>query len=253
VRNIPDYPPGRGLLEGKTVLVTAAAGTGIGFATAKRCVEEGARVAITDIHARRLAESASELGAHAVLANVTSQDDVDRCFSDVIAAFGHLDVLVNNAGLGGTALLAEMTDEQWSAVLDVTLTGTMRMTRAALRYMGERGSGAIVNNASVVGWRAQAGQSHYAAAKAGVMALTRCAALEAADMGIRINAVAPSLAMHPHLAKVTSEELLADLATKEAFGRAAEPWEVANVIVFLASDMSSYMTGEIVSVSSQHP
>jgi 3-oxoacyl-[acyl-carrier protein] reductase len=250
---VPEYPPGRGLLAGKTVLVTAAAGTGIGFATAKRCVEEGARVAITDIHARRLAESAAELGAHAVLANVTSQADVDRCFSDVIATFGHLDVLVNNAGLGGTASLAEMTDEQWTSVLDVTLTGTMRMTRAALRYMGDRGSGAIVNNASVVGWRAQAGQSHYAAAKAGVMALTRCAALEAADQGIRINAVAPSLAMHPHLAKVTTEELLADLATKEAFGRAAEPWEVANVIVFLASDLSSYMTGEIVSVSSQHP
>jgi len=253
VTNIPAYPPGRGLLAGKTVLVTAAAGTGIGFATAKRCVEEGARVAITDIHARRLAESASELGVHAVLASVTSQEDVDRCFSDVIATFGHLDVLVNNAGLGGTASLAEMTDEQWASVLDVTLTGTMRMTRAALRYMGQRGSGAIVNNASVVGWRAQAGQSHYAAAKAGVMALTRCAALEAADRGIRINAVAPSLAMHPHLAKVTTEELLADLATKEAFGRAAEPWEVANVIVFLASDLSSYMTGEIVSVSSQHP
>jgi 3-oxoacyl-[acyl-carrier protein] reductase len=250
---LPEYPPGRGLLAGKTVLVTAAAGTGIGFATAKRCVEEGARVAITDIHARRLAESASELGAHAVLASVTSQDDVDRCFSDVIATFGHIDVLVNNAGLGGTASLAEMTDEQWASVLDVTLTGTMRMTRAALRYMSERGSGVIVNNASVVGWRAQAGQSHYAAAKAGVMALTRCAALEAADLGIRINAVAPSLAMHPHLAKVTTEELLADLATKEAFGRAAEPWEVANVIVFLASDLSSYMTGEIVSVSSQHP
>ena len=155
---LPDYPPGRGLLAGKTVLVTAAAGTGIGFATAKRCVEEGARVAITDIHARRLAESAAELGVHAVLASVTSQDDVDRCFSDVIATFGHLDVLVNNAGLGGTASLAEMTDEQWSSVLDVTLTGTMRMTRAALRYMSERGSGAIVNNASVVGWRAQAGQ-----------------------------------------------------------------------------------------------
>ena len=251
--SLPEYPPGRGLLAGKTVLVTAAAGTGIGFATAKRCVEEGARVAITDIHARRLAESAAEIGAHAVLANVTSQDDVDRCFSDVIATFGHLDVLVNNAGLGGTASLAEMTDEQWTSVLDVTLTGTMRMTRAALRYMGDRGSGAIVNNASVVGWRAQAGQSHYAAAKAGVMALTRCAALEAAGRGIRINAVAPSLAMHPHLAKVTTEELLADLATKEAFGRAAEPWEVANVIVFLASDLSSYMTGEIVSVSSQHP
>ena len=85
------------------------------------------------------------------------------------------------------------------------------------------------------------------------MALTRCAAVEAGHRGVRVNAVAPSLAMHPHLAKVTTEELLAQLTTQEAFGRAAEPWEVANVIVFLASDLSSYMTGEIVSVSSQHP
>jgi len=162
-------------------------------------------------------------------------------------------VLVNNAGLGGTATLAEMTDQQWSSVLDVTLTGTMRMTRAALRHMREQQSGAIVNNASVVGWRAQEGQSHYAAAKAGVMALTRCAALEAAADNVRINAVAPSLAMHPFLAKVTTEELLAELETKEAFGRAAEPWEVANVIIFLASDLASYMTGEVISVSSQHP
>src|SRR6185437_2556860 len=247
----PDYPPGRGLLEGKSVLITAAAGTGIGFATASRCTEEGARVAITDIHERRLRESAESIGAHAVLANVTSQDDVDRCFADVTAEFGHIDVLVNNAGLGGTARLDEMTDEQWSSVLDVTLTGTMRMTRAALLHMGPRRAGAIVNNASVVGWRAQAGQSHYAAAKAGVMALTRCAAIEAAEQGVRINAVAPSLAMHPHLAKVTTDELLAELTTREAFGRAAEPWEVANVIVFLASDLASYMTGEVISVSSQ--
>lgn len=249
----PDYPPGRGLLAGKTVLVTAAAGTGIGFATAKRCVEEGAQVAITDIHERRLRESAEQIGAHAVLADVTSQPDVDRCFADVLDTFGHLDVLVNNAGLGGTAHLAEMTDEQWFAVLDVTLNGTMRMTRAALAHMLPRAAGAIVNNASVVGWRAQEGQAHYAAAKAGVMALTRCAAIEAGIAGVRVNAVAPSLAMHPHLAKVTTDELLAELTTREAFGRAAEPWEVANVIVFLASDLASYMTGEIVSVSSQHP
>ena len=249
----PDYPAGHGLLAGKTVLVTAAAGTGIGFATAKRCVEEGARVAITDIHERRLRESAQEIGAHAVLANVTSQDDVDRCFRDVLDVFGHLDVLVNNAGLGGTASLVEMTDDQWFAVLDVTLNGTMRMTRAALAHMLPRAAGAIVNNASVVGWRAQAGQAHYAAAKAGVMALTRCAAIEAGSAGVRVNAVAPSLAMHPHLAKVTTDELLAELTTREAFGRAAEPWEIANVIVFLASDLSSYMTGEILSVSSQHP
>jgi 3-oxoacyl-[acyl-carrier protein] reductase len=146
-----------------------------------------------------------------------------------------------------------MTDAQWTSVLDVTLNGTFRCTRAALQRMSARGSGVIVNNASVIGWRAQAGQAHYAAAKAGVMALTRCAAIEAAEFGVRVNAVAPSLAMHANLAKVTTDELLATLTEREAFGRAAEPWEVANVIVFLASDYSSYMTGEVVSVSSQHP
>src|SRR4029078_5547739 len=102
--------------------------------------------------------------------------------------------------------IVEMTDEQWHAVLDVTLTGTFRCTRAALRHMMPRGSGAIVNNASVLGWRAQEGQAHYAAAKARVMALTRSAAVEAAKAGVRVNAVAPSLAVHPHLAKVTSTE-----------------------------------------------
>jgi 3-oxoacyl-[acyl-carrier protein] reductase len=119
--------------------------------------------------------------------------------------------------------------------------------------MTERGGGVIVNNASVLGWRAQAGQAHYAAAKAGVMALTRCAALEGAEAGVRVNAVAPSLAMHPFLNRAISDEELAELTTREAFGRAAEPWEVATVIAFLASDYSGYMTGEVVSVSSQHP
>jgi 3-oxoacyl-[acyl-carrier protein] reductase len=116
-----------------------------------------------------------------------------------------------------------------------------------------RGTGVIVNNASVLGWRAQAGQSHYAAAKAGVMAVTRCAAIEAAPRGVRINAVAPSIAMHANLAKVTTDELLAELTSREAFGRYAEPWEISNAIVFLASDYSSYLTGEVLSVSNQHP
>ena len=185
---------------------------------------------------------------------MTVEDDVTGLFAAATELLGGVDVLVNNAGLGGTADLVDMTDEQWSVVLDVTLTGTFRMTRAALRQMRDDGrGGVIVNNASVLGWRAQEGQAHYAAAKAGVMALTRCAAVEAAAFGVRVNAVAPSLAMHPFLAKVTTDELLAELTQREAFGRAAEPWEIANVMVFLASDYSSYMTGEVVAVSSQHP
>merc|ERR1711925_18317 len=109
-----------------------------------------------------------------------------------------------------------MTDSQWEQVLDITLFSVFRMTRAMLPHMLERGIGAIVNNASVLGWRAQEGQSHYAAAKAGVMALTRSAAIEAADHGVRVNCVAPSIAMHPHLARTSSEELLAGLVAEEA-------------------------------------
>jgi 3-oxoacyl-[acyl-carrier protein] reductase len=259
VPEAPSYVPGHGLLRDKIVLVTAAAGTGIGFATAKRAVEEGATVVVSDWHERRLGEAAEQLAQIsgekplAVPCDVRSEDQVGALFDAVYEQHGRLDVLVNNAGLGGEVALADMTDEQWSSVLEVTLYGTMRCTRAAVRRMTAAGSGVIVNNASVVGWRAQAGQAHYAAAKAGVMALTRCVAMEVAREGVRINAVAPSLAMHPFLAKVSSDEFLASLAEKEAFGRAAEVWEVANVIVFLASDYSSYMTGEVVSVSSQHP
>ena len=248
------------MLAGKTVLITAAAGTGIGFATAKRCIEEGATVMISDIHERRLAEAASRLTAIAPatpvatrLCNVTREADVQALVDAAVAEMGRIDVLINNAGLGGFAPLVDMTDDQWSTVLDVTLNGTFRMTRAALRHMLPRRSGVIVNNASVLGWRAQVGQAHYAAAKAGVMALTRCAAMEAAAANVRVNAVAPSLAMHEFLAKVTPPGLLEELTAREALGRAAETWEVANVIVFLASDYSTYMTGEVVSVSSQHP
>jgi 3-oxoacyl-[acyl-carrier protein] reductase len=249
------------LLDGKVVVITAAAGTGIGSAAARRCLEEGARVMISDQHERRLAATRAELaaahGEDAVAArpcDVTDEAQVQALIDAVVEHYGRIDVMINNAGLGGTSPILEMTDEQWLKVLDVTLNGTFRCTRAALRQLvAQGGGGAVVNNASVLGWRAQPGQAHYAAAKAGVMALTRCAALDVAAHGIRVNAVAPSLAIHPFLAKVTSEDLLTELAAREPFGRAAEPWEVANVMVFLASDYASYLTGEVVSVSAQHP
>lgn len=250
---MPDYVPGHGLLKDKVVVVTAAAGTGIGMSTAKRALEEGATVVISDWHERRLTETAQTLGVQGIVCDVTVQEQVDNLIAQTVEAHGRLDVMVNNAGLGGTAELVDMTDEQWLRVLDVTLNGTFRCTRAAMQQMKLQGSGVIVNNSSVIAWRAQDGQAHYAAAKAGVNALTRTAGVEAAKFGVRVNAVSPSIAMHPFLAKVTTDELLAELSAKEAFGRPAEPWEIANVIVFLASDYSSYMTGEIVSVSSQHP
>jgi len=255
---VPAYPEPRGLLKGKTVVVTAAAGTGIGYAAAKRAAEEGATVLISDFHERRLGEAADRIAAEVgcarpatVVCDVTNQDQVDALHAAALAELGRIDVLINNAGLGGEVSVVEMTDDQWFRVLDVTLNSVFRMTRAFLPSMYAQGSGAIVNNASVLGWRAQKGQAHYAAAKAGVMAFTRCSAVEAAEHNVRINAVAPSIAMHAFLAKVTTDELLAELSSKEAFGRPAEVWEVANVMMFLASDLSSYMTGEVLSVSSQ--
>ncbi|NUS45707.1 MAG: SDR family oxidoreductase [Mycobacteriaceae bacterium] len=257
---VPNYPQGKDLLAEKVVVVTAAAGTGIGSATARRCLEEGARVVVSDWHERRLGEKAEELAAdhgdrvHSLVCDVTDEAQVQALVDGAAARYGRIDVMVNNAGLGGSKSIVDLTDEEWSRVLDVTLNGTFRATRAAVRqFIAQGGGGAVVNNASVIGWRAQAEQAHYAAAKAGVMALTRCAAVDVAQHGVRVNAVAPSIAMHPFLAKVTSDELLAELSRREVFGRAAEPWEVANVIVFLASDYASYLTGEVVSVSSQHP
>lgn len=251
---------GHGLLTGKVVVVTAAAGTGIGSATARRALLEGADVMISDYHERRLGETRDALSAlglgrvESVVCDVTSTAQVDALIDSTTARFGRLDVVVNNAGLGGQTPVIDMTDDEWDRVLNVTLTSVMRSTRAALTYFRDAGhGGAIVNNASVLGWRAQHSQSHYAAAKAGVMALTRCSAIEAVEFGVRINAVSPSIARHRFLEKTSSAELLDRLSDNEAFGRAAEPWEVAATIAFLASDYSSYLTGEVISVSSQHP
>jgi 3-oxoacyl-[acyl-carrier protein] reductase len=256
----PEYVAGHGLIKGKSVLVTAAAGAGIGFSAATRAAEEGARaIVLSDIHPGRLEAAVAKLKEETgldevfgMVGNVAVEADVQALVDYAEAQTGGIDILINNAGLGTSKRLIEMEDEEWNKVIDVTLNGTMRMTRYMMKVMKARGQGGvIVNNASVLGWRAQQEQAHYAAAKAGVMALTRCAALEAAEFNVRINAVSPSIVLHPMLRKSASEELLQELESKEAYGRAAEAWEVANVMMFLASDYSSYMTGEIVSCSSQ--
>ena len=252
----PKYPEGRNLFQDKNILITAAAGSGIGFSTAKRFLEEGANIFISDVHQGRLDEAIDALRnlnlgkVNGCLCNVTNDEEIDSMFKDAIACYSNLNGVINNAGLGGESILEDMTNDAWDLVMDVTLNGAMKIMRAAIPVLKDT-QGVIVNNASVLGWRAQAGQSHYAAAKAGVMALTRCVALETVGDGIRINAVAPSLAMNPHLSKTSSDELIAELESKEAFGRGAKPWEIANIILFLASDLSSYMTGEVISASSQ--
>ncbi len=255
-REIPPYPQGNKLLDGKTVLVTASAGTGIGFATARRCAEEGATVMLSDIHAGRLNQFADQLAQEIgrdvprALCDVSSDVEVDQLVDSAVAEMGRLDVLVNNAGMGMTRPLVETSTEEWQRLMDINLTGAFRTMRAALPVMQEQGSGAIVNMSSICAWRAEAGQTAYGASKAGLLALTRCAAMEAAEYGVRINAVVPSLAIHPHLEKVTTPEFLQQMIEQnEVFGRAAETWEIGNAVVFLASDYASYMTGEALSVS----
>ena len=236
--------------RGKVVLVTGGA-KGVGRGITRRFLECGANVVICGRQAPERLPSGGGRQAVFMQCAVRDIEQLEQLLGNVLKFFGRLDVLINNAGLGGSRALVEMPDEEWNRVIDVTLTGTMRMTRAMLPYMMERRAGVIVNNASVLGWRAQKQQAHYAAAKAGVMALTRCAAVEAAEHGIRINAVSPSIAMHDFLARSAPQAVLDQLAANEAFGRAAEVWEVANVMMFLASDYSSYMTGDVLSVSSQ--
>ncbi len=255
----PPYVPAHGLLRGKSVLITAAAGAGIGFAAARRCLEEGARgLLLSDMHPRRTEEAVQALARDfpdatvaGQVCNVTVESEVQALVDAAEAQLGGVDVLINNAGLGGSKRVVDMEDAEWLRVIDVTLNGTFRMTRAMLKRMQPRGRGAIVNNASVLDWRAQTEQAHYAAAKAGVMALTRCAGLEAAEFGVRINAVSPSIVFHDHLRKSAPEALLQQLASREAFGRGAEAWEIANIMVFLASDYASYLVGEVISASSQ--
>lgn len=256
-----------GVLEGRVAVITGA-GRGIGREHALLFAAEGAAVVVNDLGGTNAGEGSDSTTAQQVVdeivaaggravANTDSVSDwnaAEGLVQQAIDEFGRLDVLVNNAGLGGQTPVIDMTDEEWDRVLDVTLTSVMRATRAALRYFRDADhGGVIVNNASVLGWRAQHSQSHYAAAKAGVMALTRCSAIEAVEHGVRINAVSPSIARHKFLEKTSSADLLDRLSEGEAFGRAAEPWEVAATIAFLASDYSSYLTGEVISVSSQHP
>ena len=209
---------------------------------------------ISDAHGRRLKEHEARLAREfpgavtAAVCDVTDDSQVRALFETAVREHGRLDVVVNNAGLGGTAPLADMTDDQWATVLDVTLNGTFRCVRAALGYFRADGrGGVIVNNASVVGWRAQAGQAHYAAAKAGVMALTRCAAVEAAEYGVRVNAVAPGFIETDMLDGMTPRAREAALG-KVAMGRFGSAESVADLVAFLLSDSADYITGQVVQI-----
>ena len=245
-----------GLLDGKVAIVTAAAGAGIGQAAARRFAQEGARVVVSDAHARRVQEVAEamsrEYGSEvpALAVDVRDAEQVRRLVEATLERFGQIDILMNNAGINRLVPVWEMDEETWRLVIDVNLTGTFHCTRAVLPHMIERKGGAIVNMASVVGWFGSSdGEAHYAAAKAAVMGFTRAVAAEVGPYGIRVNAIAPGLIYNEFLERIYPKEFFDRFVSRVPLGRAGEPPDIADVALFLASDLSRYVTGEVICVS----
>ena len=238
-------------LEGRVALVTGAA-RGIGAATAVALAEAGARVAVIDRDGDGIERTADAIGragsdALAIPADVTDVPAMERAVDTVVAEWGRLDVLVNNAGIVRDATLGKVSDEDWTATLDVNLRGAMIGTRAALRPMRAAGAGRILSATSVVARMGNYGQTAYAASKAGIIGLTRAWARELGPLGITANAVAPGF-IDTDMAKGVPEKVLSALLERTAARRLGRPEEVAAVYVFLASDLASFMNGAVVGV-----
>ena len=241
----------------RVALVTAAAGAGIGAAVARRLAADGLDVVVTDAHERRCREFAGGLSEDlgrdvaAYQLDVTDHRQVRAVIDDVVGSKGRLDVLVNNAGWSKIEPVAEMSMETWQRCLDVDLTGTFACMRCALPAMIAAGGGSIVNISSIAAWEMSAAHgAAYSAAKAGVLALTRVAAAENGEHGIRVNAVAPGLIYNDFLRKVYPEEFFRNYLSDTAFlDRIGNPDDVANMVSYLASDEASYVTGEVFTVS----
>ena len=240
------------LLDGKTALVTGAS-RGIGRAIALRLAAEGARVAINyagNVKAAEEVKAAIEAaGGTAILcrADVADSAAVEAMVADVAKEFGAIDILVNNAGITRDTLLMRMKDEDFAKVLGTNLKGVFYCTKAVAKLMMKKRSGRIVNMASVVGLVGNAGQTNYAAAKAGVIGFSKSAAKELASRGITVNAVAPGFIgtdMTADLPESVKEKALSDIP----LGRAGQPEDVANAVLFLASEQASYITGQVVHV-----
>jgi 3-oxoacyl-[acyl-carrier protein] reductase len=239
-------------LEDKVAIVTGAA-QGIGRAIALLLAKEGAHIVVSDINLPKAQETAQEIGALGrkalpIQVNVVRLEDVEKMVTAVIEHFGRVDILVNNAGITRDRLILRMTEEDWDAVLDVNLKGTFNCTKAVLRHMAKQKSGKIVSIASVVGEMGNAGQGNYAASKAGVIGFTKSMAREFAQRGININAVAPGYietAMTDAIPEAAREEWKKWIPMQ----RFGQPEDVAQAVLFLVSEASSYITGQVLNVN----
>jgi 3-oxoacyl-[acyl-carrier protein] reductase len=238
-------------LEGKVAIITGAA-SGIGLATARKFLDEGARVAVVDIGGERVDAACAQLGAGDRVAgydvDVTQRPRIDAMVAAVLARWGRIDTLVNNAGVTRDARLVKMTEEQFDQVIAVNLKGVFECTQAVAPAMIEQGSGVVINASSVVGLYGNYGQSNYAATKAGVIAFTRTWARELGPRGVRAVAVCPGFVETPILATIP-QQVLEKIVARVPLGRLAKAEEIANVYAFLASDEASYVNGAVIEVS----
>ncbi|HEU0191727.1 MAG TPA: 3-oxoacyl-ACP reductase FabG [Mycobacterium sp.] len=238
------------LLDGRTAVITGGA-QGLGFAIAQRFVAEGARVVLGDLNPAATEAAAAELGGDVALAvgcDVTRAADVDALLAAALDRFGRLDIMVNNAGITRDATMRKMTEEQFDEVIAVHLKGTWNGIRKSAAIMRENKSGAVVNMSSLSGKVGLVGQTNYSAAKAGIIGMTKAAAKELAHLGVRVNAIAPGL-IRSAMTEAMPQRIWDQKVAEVPMGRAGEPAEVAGVALFLASDLSSYMTGTLLEVT----
>jgi 3-oxoacyl-[acyl-carrier protein] reductase len=239
------------MLTGKTAVITGGA-QGLGYAIARRFIAEGARVVLGDVGLEATAAAVKELGgdgvALAVRCDVTNGDDVEALVNAAVEQFGSLDIMVNNAGITRDATMRKMTEDQFDQVIAVHLKGTWNGTRKAAAIMRENKSGVIINMSSLSGKVGLVGQTNYSAAKAGIVGMTKAAAKELAHLGVRVNAIAPGL-IRSAMTEAMPQRIWDEKVAEVPMGRAGEPAEVASVALFLASDLSSYMTGTVMEVT----
>ncbi len=235
-------------LKGKVAIITSGAG-GIGKETAQLFVKEGASVAIFDVNKDGINAALTDVGgdSRGYVVDVSSFGDVSKNVEQVVNDFGHIDILINAAGITRDGFLTKMDVQDWDKVIAINLTGPFNCTKAVAPHMMEQGKGNIINVSSVVGVYGNIGQTNYSATKAGLIGLTKTWAKEFAKKGMRVNAIAPGFIKTPMTAKMP-DKVLQMVIDKTPMGRMGEPMEIANALLFLASDESSFVTGHILQV-----